>query len=360
MKKLSFLLLIAALVFGLTACNSTSSATNEKKTTEEDSSKIDIYTTVYPLSYFAERIGGDYVNVSSIYPPGTNEHTFEPTQQDMMNLADADLFFYVGLGLEGFVENAKNTLKNESVKLVATSDAISDDMLNASAEEEHAHEEEEEHDHEAEGHEEHDHEAEESHDHEAEGHEEHEHEEEGHEGHNHGDTDPHVWLSPILSQKLALSIKDELVAALPEQEQVLTENYNELISELETLDQQFEEMASNVETKTFFVSHASFGYIAEQYGLEQIAIAGINSQDEPSQKELTQIVDQAEMLQVSYILFEQNVSSKLSTVIQNEVGADALELHNLSVLTQEDVKNDETYFTLMEKNIETLKQALNP
>ena len=342
MKKLSFLLLIASLVFGLTACNSTSSATNEQKTTEEDSTKLDIYTTVYPLSYFAERIGGDYVNVSSIYPPGTNEHTFEPTQQDMMDLADADLFFYVGLGLEGFVENAKNTLKNESVKLVATSDAISDDMLNASAEEEHVHEEEEEHDHEAEGH------------------EEHEHEEEGHEGHNHGDIDPHVWLSPILSQKLALSIKDELVAALPEQEQVLTENYNELISELETLDQQFEKMASNVETKTFFVSHASFGYIAEQYGLEQIAIAGINSQSEPSQKELTEIVDQAEMLQVSYILFEQNVSSKLSTVIQNEVGADALELHNLSVLTQEDVKNDETYFTLMEKNIETLKQALNP
>ena len=342
MKKLSFLLLIAALVFGLTACNSTSSTTNDQKTTGEDSTKLDIYTTVYPLSYFAERIGGDYVNVSSIYPPGTNEHTFEPTQQDMMDLADADLFFYVGLGLEGFVENAKNTLKNESVKLVATSDAISDDMLNASAEEEHAHEEEEEHDHEAEGH------------------EEHEHEEEGHEGHNHGDIDPHVWLSPILSQKLALSIKNELVAALPEQEQALTENYNELISELESLDQQFEDMASNVETKTFFVSHASFGYIAEQYGLEQIAIAGINSQSEPSQKELTEIVDQAEMLQVSYILFEQNVSSKLSTVIQNEVGADALELHNLSVLTEEDIKNNETYFTLMEKNIETLKQALNP
>lgn len=353
MKKLSFLLLIATLFLGLTACNSTTTTTtNNEETntdkevtnTKEETDKINIYTTVYPLSYFAERIGGEYVNVSSIYPPGTNEHTFEPTQADMMALADADLFFYIGLGLEGFVENAKDTLKNENVKLVATSDAISDDKLKASAEEEHSH------DHES--HEEHEH------DHEGETHEE-EHEEEGHEGHNHGDTDPHIWLSPVLSQDLAGAIKDELVAALPEQEQLLNENYDQLISELDNLDHEFEQMASETKTKTFFVSHASFGYIANRYGLEQIAIAGINSQSEPSQKELTEIVDQAEMLQVSYILFEQNVSSKLSTVIQNEVGADSLELHNLSVLTEEDIKNDETYFTLMEKNIETLKQALN-
>ena len=336
MKKLSFLLLSAALLLGLTACNSTTTDNNATKI-EKDSNKIDVYTTVYPLSYFAERIGGDSVNVSSIYPPGTNEHTFEPTQSDMMSLADADLFFYIGLGLEGFVENAKNTLKNENVKMVATSDAISDDKLHAS--------EEEDHDHEEEGHDEHEGEA---------------HEEEGHEGHNHGDIDPHVWLSPILAQDLALAVKDELVAALPEQEEVFNENYDQLISELLSLDQDFEQMASAAKTKTFFVSHASFGYIAEQYGLEQIAIAGINSQSEPSQKELTEIVDQAEMLQVSYILFEQNVSSKLSTVIQNEVGADSLQLNNLSVLTEEDINNGETYFTLMEKNIETLKQALNP
>jgi len=325
MKKLSLLLLSAILLLALTACNSTD---NKNEITKNDPNKIDIYTTVYPLSYFAERIGGDYVNVSSIYPPGTNEHTFEPTQQDMMALADADLFFYIGLGLEGFVENAKNTLKNENVKLVATSETIPEDMLHASAEEEH--EEEEGHEH------------------------EHEHE------HSHGDIDPHIWLSPILAQDLALSVKEELIAALPEQEQVFNENYEQLITDLQSLDQQFKDLASDAKTKTFFVSHASFGYIAKTYGLEQIAIAGINSQSEPSQKELAEIVDQAEMLQVSYILFEQNVSSKLSTVIQNEVGADALELHNLSVLTEDDIKKKENYLTLMERNINTLQHALNP
>lgn len=327
MKRLSFLLLIAILSIGLAACNNESTNTSKKESaSEQDSSKLNVYTTVYPLSYFAERIGGEYVNVSSIYPPGSNEHTYEPTQQDMMSLADADLFFYIGLGLEGFVENAQNTLKGENVKLVAAADYISDKQLNASAEEEHDHE----HD-----------------------------ESEGHEGHHHGDIDPHVWLSPILAKDLALAVKEELVASLPEQEQTFNENYELLVEELDSLDQQFKEMASAAKTKTFFVSHASFGYIAKQYGLEQVAIAGINSQSEPSQKELASIVEQAQELNVQYILFEQNVSSKLSSVIQNEVGADTLELHNLSVLTEDDINNNETYFTLMERNIETFKKALN-
>lgn len=335
MKRLSFLLLIAILSIGLAACNNESTKTSKKESaSEQDSSKLNVYTTVYPLSYFAERIGGDYVNVSSIYPPGSNEHTYEPTQHDMMSLADADLFFYIGLGLEGFVENAQNTLKGENVKLVAAADYISDEQLNASAEEEHDHE----------------HEEGETHDHD---------ESEGHEGHHHGDIDPHVWLSPILAKDLALAVKEELVASLPEQEQTFNENYELLVEELDSLDQQFKEMASAAKTKTFFVSHASFGYIAQQYGLEQVAIAGINSQSEPSQKELASIVEQAQELNVQYILFEQNVSSKLSSVIQNEVGAGTLELHNLSVLTEEDINNNETYFTLMERNIETFKKALN-
>ncbi|CAM5201247.1 hypothetical protein UACE39S_04479 [Ureibacillus acetophenoni] len=81
------------------------------------------------------------------------------------------------------------------------------------------------------------------------------------------------------------------------------------------------------------------------------------SQSEPSQKEIIEIVDLAEELNAKYILFEQNVSSNLTSVIQDEVGAKSLTLHNLSVLTQEDVANNEDYFTLMKKNIETFKEA---
>ena len=136
-------------------------------------------------------------------------------------------------------------------------------------------------------------------------------------------------------------------------------NFEQLKVELVELDSKFKEMASNVPSKTFFVSHASFGYLADSYGLEQVAIAGLNSQSEPSQKQLAQIVKEAKDHNIHYVLFEQNVSSKLTDVVRKEIGAESLMLHNLGVLTVDDVKNNEDYFTLMEQNIETLKKALS-
>ena len=158
--------------------------------------------------------------------------------------------------------------------------------------------------------------------------------------------------------KLASSIKNSLIEKDPKNEATYTKNYEALITELEQLDADFKEMADASSNKTFFVSHAAFGYLAGTYGLEQVAVAGLNSQDEPSQQELTEIVKLAKEKNITTILFEQNVSSNLTKVIQNEVGADAMTLHNLGVLTKEDIDNKETYFTLMEQNLETLKKAL--
>ncbi|TWT12515.1 metal ABC transporter solute-binding protein, Zn/Mn family [Planomicrobium sp. CPCC 101079] len=322
MKKL-IPLFILVLILG--ACGQS----GDSQTDIEETGKIDVYTTVYPLTYFTERIGGERVNVQSIYPAGANEHTFEPTQKDMIALAEADLMFYVGLGLEGFIDNAKKTLKNENVKFIAASDAITDEELESGeVHEEHADEHSEEH------------------------------EADAHEGHTHGDTDPHVWISPVLSQKLAASIKNALTEADPEGTEMYDANYAKLIDELEELDQSFTDLSKRVTNKTFFVSHSAFGYIAEPYGFEQIPVAGLNSQDEPSQKELTEIVDLAKEKNIDYIIFEQNVSSKLTEVIRNEVGAEALQMHNLGVLTQENIDNKETYFTLMEKNLQVLETAL--
>lgn len=308
-KKLSLIISVLFIAI-LSACS------NESP--EKENNKIQVYTTVYPLQYFTERIAGDKVAVQSIYPPGSDEHTFEPTQKDMMALADADLFFYIGLGLEGFVENAEKTLKNEHVQMIATADAITEDML--------MHDEDEAHD---------------DHD------------------HDHGDMDPHVWISPVLSDALAYSIKESLIKISPENKETFEANFEALRDDLLLLDRQFIEMTSEAPKKTFFVSHAAFGYLAETYGLEQIAVAGLNSQSEPSQKELAKLVEYAKAENIQYVLFEQNVSSKLTDIIRKEIGAESLTLHNLGVLTTEDVKNGEDYFSLMEANLKTLEKALS-
>ncbi|PSL40080.1 zinc transport system substrate-binding protein [Planomicrobium soli] len=357
MKKL--LLPILLLLLLVSACGET----EERAADSTEETKLKIHTTVYPLTYFTERIGRDRVEVQSIYPAGANEHTFEPTQQDMLSLADADAVLYIGLGLEGFIDNAKKTLKNEQVKFVATADAISKSELGEGHDHSHeATEEEQGHEHAATEEEHaHDHEAteeEHAHDHEA-TEEEHDHEHEATEkDHDHGEFDPHIWISPALSQKLAESIKNELIAQDKEHAEEYEANYQELVDELKALDQSFQEMAANAQKKTFFVSHAAFGYLADSYGLQQVAVAGLNSQDEPSQKQLVEIVKQAEELGIRYIAFEQNVSSRLTEVIQKEVNAEAVLLHNLSVLTQEEIDQGETYFTLMEKNRETFEKIL--
>ena len=123
MKKfIFFLVFLLSVSLFLAGCGEKES---EKTNTSSNSEKqLTIYTTVYPLQYFTEEIGGKAVHVETIYPPGSDEHTFDPSQKDMMKLADSDLFIYVGLGLEGFVEKAKSTLKNEEVTLLAAGEHI--------------------------------------------------------------------------------------------------------------------------------------------------------------------------------------------------------------------------------------------
>jgi zinc transport system substrate-binding protein len=314
MKKV-IIFSILFLLFGsiLTGCS-------EKKETKKDNGKITVYTTVYPLQYFTERIAGNLVSVKSIYPPGADEHTFEPSQRDMMNIADAEVFFYIGLGLEGFVEKSKTTLKNEGVDFISVGDKL--------------HIEESEHESEEESSEEEHH-------------------------HDHGDIDPHVWLDPVYAKDLAVAIKEKLVTKLPAEKELLEENLQLLVSDLETLHTSFQSTIESATHKEVIVSHAAFGYWEKRYGLKQINISGVSSATEPSQKDLEEIVKIAKEKNLKYILFEQNVSSKLGEIIQDELGAKSLPLHNLATLTEENVQNQETYFSLMNQNVESLKSALN-
>ncbi len=316
-----FMILIATFLAG---CQGDTSETSQ------ENDKLSIYTTVYPLQYFTERIGGDLVNVQSIYPNGADEHSYEPSQKDMIDLADSDLFFYIGLGLEGFVSKAEEALKNENVTLVATAEHITFEEHAEESTEEHAHEETEE---------------------------EHAHEEE--DEHNHGDVDPHVWLDPIYSISLAEEIKEQLLEKLPDNKEQIEENFAALEKELQQLNEDFTEVTSTAKHKEFLVSHAAFGYWSERYGLEQISVSGLASTNEPTQKELENIIAEAEEHDLHYIFFEQNVSSKLTEIVQKEIGAEPLTLHNLSTLTDEDVKEERTYFTIMKDNIEALQTALN-
>jgi zinc transport system substrate-binding protein len=354
MKKTAFILSIFMVIAAfLSGC------AQERADQEKNEDLLQVYTTVYPLQFFAQQIGGEYVNVKTIYPPGADEHTFEPSQKDMMALADSDLFFYIGLGLEGFVDKANKTLKNEDVKMVPVGESLHLDE--AGEDEAHNQDGTAEEGHGEEGHEEEDHVDEDEHadDEHADENDQADGKHANDDGHGHGDFDPHVWLDPIYANELALAIKEQLAAQMPEHKNTFEQNYTELTAQLKDLDKEFSEVVGSAKRKEILVSHSAFSYWEERYGIQQISISGQSTTNEPSQKELQKLISHAKDEQIKYVLNEQNFDSKLAKMVQNEIGAKSLTLHNLSVLTDEDIKNNETYFTLMEKNIATLGKALN-
>ncbi|MDQ1001126.1 zinc transport system substrate-binding protein [Neobacillus niacini] len=318
MKKIILLPFILLISLVLAACG------NEKEQLEKEKNQLTIYSTVFPLQYFTERIGGKYVNVHTIYPPGADEHTFEPSQKDMIKLADSDLFFYIGLGLEGFVESAKESLKNENVSLIPTAENL---ILDPVEEEHEVHEDPEEHN--------------------------------DHEDHGEGDFNPHVWLDPVYSKEMAAVIRDSLIEKMPQNKETFDQNYQKLADELDQLNSEFESTIQNAKHKDILVTHAAFSYWEQRYGLEEISISGLSTTNEPTQRELEKIIAMADEQGLHYILFEQNVQSKLAEIVQKEIGAKALPVHNLGILTKENIKDKETYFTLMEQNLESLETALN-
>ncbi|AKS39327.1 adhesin [Anoxybacillus gonensis] len=326
MKLRAMLTIILASTLTLFGCNKQDE--NAPTTREGKDNPLIIYTTVYPLQDFTEKIGGKHVQVESVYPPGVDVHTYEPTAKTMQQIAEADAFIYIGQGMEGFVDRITKTLEHERVKFVAATENMELLSANDTHGDEHAHENEDEHAHENE------------------------------DEHAHGDVDPHVWLDPIYSIEMAETIKQTLVELKPEAKDDFEQNFASLKQQLEQLDQQFQQLMKEAKRKDILVAHAAYGYWEKRYGLKQISVTGLSPTNEPSQKQLTSIIKQAKEHNIQYIFFEQNVTSKIAEVVKNEIGADVLILHNLEARTNDDIANNKDYFAIMHDNISALKKAL--
>ncbi|RST58002.1 adhesin [Siminovitchia terrae] len=307
------LFLITALI--LTGCGKKSGQVNKK-----NKSTLSVYTTIYPIEDFTKKIGGSHVEVKSVYPAGADAHTYEPTMKTMMDIADSDLLIYNGAGLEAFIGKMENSLKNEKVVKVEASKGV---KLLSNAEE-------------------------------------HEHSEDDHkdDGHHH-DKDPHIWIDPENAMMMAENIKVALSEKMPSAKDEFEINYQELKEKLEQLDADLSTVIESADRKELLVSHAAYGYWEHRYGLKQISITGISSENEPSQKQLQDIIETAKKHHIKYIIYNQNPATKVVDTIQKETGTKTLTLHNLEYIVEKDKENKEDYFSIMDKNIETLKKALS-
>ncbi|KTR25826.1 ABC transporter substrate-binding protein [Exiguobacterium indicum] len=324
MKKIIPALTVAfASASVLAACGSnTDSSTSENKQTE-------VYASTFATAAIAREIGGDQVNVKMIVPPGADPHSYEPTSKQLTEIAKGDLFLLTGTTLEPYSKKIQESLKGTDVRFIETSKDVN--LLESDATL-HAHEEEGHDDHAT---------------------DEHAHEEEGH---DHGKYDPHVWLDPVNAKAMARSITTALSKEVPKDKATFEKNLKAFDQQADELDEQFKQAVADGSKKELLVTHAAYGYLAERYGFTQLPIAGISPSDEPSQKQLAALVKEARMHDLKYVAFEETVSPKVARVIQKEIGAESVTIHNLESVTK--AQQNSSYFKLMEENVQTLKQAL--
>lgn len=374
MKKLKATLFAGMLIVTsfLTACGGTTEEVHEEEQQgeeilEAEIETLEVFTTIYPLQFFAEQIGGEHVNVTNLVPVGADAHSFEPTAKAMIDVAEGDLFIYNGAGMEGFADALIDAIGEDNVKVVEAVKGI--ELIDYDHNHSHDHHDHHDHDHEKDHNHDHEHKEEEhdhdhSHEHKEE-HDEHSHDhkedhDHGHDDHHHhGDEDPHVWLDPILSIKLAENIKEALVELLPENKELFQANFLTLKAELEAIDEEFKKMVEEAEKDTFIVSHAGYGYWEHRYGVHQIGVTGLSPTNEPSTKQLEEIVQFAKDYNIQHIALEQNIPTRIAEVVKGEIGAEPIYIHNLESLIQEDIQNGDDYFSLMRRNIEVLRIALN-
>ena len=316
MKRKAIIFITLSLILILSGCSK--SINSSKKDNVNSYNKMKIYTTVFAFQSFTEQIGGKYVDVESIYPPGADLHSYEPTQKDMINIAKSDLFIYSSDGLDPVSAKITQSMENKNMKLALASDLNQKELIHSD-----------------------------------------DHDED--EGHNHAETenDPHVWLDPVLDRIFAEKIKDKLIQKDPKHKSYYEKNYKKLDKDIANIDKKMQKITKSPKREKIIISHDSLGYLTHRYHFKQEGVNGMND-EEPSQKKILSIVKNIKNSKSPYVLYEQNITSKITDVIKKETDTQPLSFHNLAVLTKKEKDNQSiTYQSLMKKDIESLDKALN-
>lgn len=269
---------------------------------------VKVVASFYPLAYFASLVGGDLVTVQNLTPAGVEPHDFEPSLREIALMGGADLFLYNGASFEPWVAG---WIRGEFARPHVTIDMAAELVTRNGALIEYQ-----------------------------------------------GSIDPHVWLDPVIVLKEVEIIRDALIRIDPIHQETYRANAARAFESLEELDDHFKEGLASCKLRDAVVSHEAFGYLAQRYGFSVRPIAGISPEEEPSPKELAQIVELARAKGVKFIFFETMASPKLAETIAREIGGGILVLNPLESLTQDEVLSGEDYFSLVEKNLINLRTAL--
>lgn len=310
---------------------------------DAETKTINIVTTIFPIYDWVREIAGNdasHVNITLLLDNGIDLHSYQPAARDILAISTADLFIYVGGESDEWVEDVLRSAMNPGRRAINLVEAMGEGIKMEEIVEGM------EHDHD---HEEHDHDEAEEH---------------GHD-HGHGDeADEHVWLSLRNAVKLAQVIADTLSEIDPNNADHYQANAAAYIGKLTDLDARYAETVSSSACKTLlFGDRFPFRYLADDYGLTYYAaFSGCSAESEASFETIVFLAGKTDELGLSAVLTIEHPKTRIAqTIVQNTSAKDQkiLALDSMQGTTLSDIQAGTTYLSVMESNLEVLKEALN-
>ena len=293
---------------------------------QQNTTKLKIVATTFPqYDWIREIIGKDNTNVDLqlLMKNGGDLHSYQPTAGDIANIADANLFVYVGGESDEWVDDALEEKTNKDMKVVNMMQTLGDDID----------EEEEGLEKESEDHEE-------------------------------IEYDEHVWLSLKRAQKIVKAIADELVELDPTNAKKYQANAEAYIAKLSALDKSYESTVNTVKDKTWiFADRMPFHYLAKDYGITTYAaFNGCSTETNASFDTIVTLAKYVDEFGINHIMTIEGSDHKLAkAVIENtaEKNQEILTLNSLQSVSQSDIDKGLTYYGAMEENLKVLAQSFN-
>lgn len=259
---------------------------------------IKIYTTSYPIEYITNRLYGEHSTVKSIYPDGVIIDSYELTDKQIKDYSNSSLFIFNGLAPEKKYV-APMFEHNKKIKIIDTT--LSMDYENYIEE---------------------------------------------------------LWLNPsnflMLAQNIKIGFNEYINNHYLKND--IEEKYEELKVEVSNLDAKIKLMVESSTNKTIVVSDDLFKFLEDKYGLTVISL---EENDNLTDKTKADVINLINSGQISYIFTTQNKEiNNTVNEIKEKTNVELVELKTVANLTEEERKNKDDYFTLMNYNLELLKQEL--
>lgn len=303
---------IVAIVIGMSFF---SPKPQKKEGTTEAKSVVSVST--FSLYEVATAVAGDAMDVRSIVPLGSDAHMFSPNPTQVAEISSGTFFIFNGTGFETWAESLKNTLP-KTTQIVD----MSQHVAMQKSEEEH----------------------EEGHD--------------DHEEHQHGAYDPHYWLDIDNMIKMTQTLDGEFSKRLPSKAEIFHGNAATYIGELQKLKSEYAKGLAECKNRTLVSNHDAFGYLAHSNKLENVSVIGLSSDEQPSAKNIADIITVVKEHGVKTIFFEEMINDNVSQTIARETGAKAVPLQPLENISQDELKSHQTYLTIMRENLKKLREAM--